>query len=61
MKAVIQKREGKKIVVKELEIDETKHPEFDLYELVARRLGWCEDCDALWYLSTKNIIRIQRS
>lgn len=41
--------------------EEDYEPNTDLYEMVALRLGWKGDMDALWFLSTKNIERIVRN
>lgn len=41
--------------------EEDYEPNTDLYEMVALRLGWKCDMDALWFLSTKNIERIYRN
>ena len=41
-----------------LDIDERERPNCDLYQVVAYKYGWDGDGDALWYLSTKGIIRV---
>ena len=32
----------------------------DLYEMVATKMGWKEIDDPLWFLSTKNVLRVIR-
>lgn len=49
------------LVCKTLHIQDYDYPEgSDFYESVAYKLGWDGDGDALWFISKKNVILVER-
>lgn len=54
-------RTATELVYKTLHIQDYDYPEgSDFYESVAYKLGWDGDGDALWFISKKNVILVER-
>lgn len=59
MKVEIMQRKPTELICKKIIIDDSLK-DLDLYEKVALKFGWKKDIDALWFLSTKGIIKLDR-
>ncbi|MEE1225910.1 MAG: hypothetical protein UHM08_02285 [Bacteroidales bacterium] len=55
---LLQKRNNR-LAVRVVKIDPDSKG-YDFYEKIALKLGWKEDIDALWYLSSKGIVQIEK-
>lgn len=61
IKANIVVRKPNELICRALYIQDTDYPDgSDFYESVAYKLGWDGGGDALWFLSTKNVILVER-
>ena len=59
MKVQITQRKPTEIITRKILLDDNLQ-DLDFYEKAALKLGWKKDIDALWYLSTKGIIKIEK-